>query len=830
MLQDLRYALRTLVRKPGFASVAILSLALGIGANTAIFSLLNSIRLSALPVTRPEELVILTDPSDSGLDIGWHSGDRKLLTYPEFLQLRDRTSSFASLMASQSSVSRVPARINGGAPEDLQTRMVSAEYFTTLGVPAILGRTFDPAGARTEGAAPYAVISDDFWQRRFGGRPDAIGARLTISGTVFEIVGVMPPAFFGETVGQRPDVWMPLVMQARVAPGRDWLRDRQGTLDKVMWLHVFGRLRPGVSIEQASADANTVFRQDLAAFYGSRSLAQAEHRDFLDQRLKVQPAANGASKARGQFTGPLLTMLAAAAMVLLIACANLGNLLLARATSRTREVSVKLALGITRGRLIRGFMIESLVLSLLGGMAGVILASFIRTGLLVLVPVSVQLPGTGGWTVFAFAFLLTLVVGSVLGLLPALRAASTDFQAGLKAQGRGLAGSPLWQRVSQFVVVGQFALSLPLLVATGLLLQSLANLQQVDLGYARERLLTVWVNVETAGYEPARRPALFERLLTRVRAIPGVRGASYARNGLFSASVSQGEVVVQGYTPRGRNDSGSAWDPIGPGFFSTIGVPVLLGREFTEQDTATSARVCLINEAFAALFFADRNPLGLGIGADNPCQIVGVVKNVRSQALRGDIEHQYYMPAAQAASMPREARFIIRTAGEPADMIGTVRRALLQEDPNLPVIAQPLTTVIDASMVQDRLLARLSFAFGAIGLVLAALGLYGVLSFGVSRRTNEIGIRKALGAQEGDVIAMILRETSVLVVIGLVVGLALTALGLRVIGSRLYGLSATDPATFVLAVGILVAVALFAAWVPSYRASRVDPLIALRRD
>jgi predicted permease len=830
MLQDLRYAIRVLTKKPGFAAVAILSLALGIGANTAIFSLLNSIRLSTLPVTKPEELVILTDPADSGLDIGWDTGDRELMTYPEFLQMREQATSFASLMASQSSLSRVQARVNGGEPEDLQTRLVSAEYFATLGVPAALGRTFGPGEAQTEGSAPLAVISHDFWQRRFGGRADAVGSTLTLYGTVFSIIGVTPPSFFGETVGQRPDAWMPLVMQASVAPGRDWLRDRPGTLDKVMWLHVFGRLKPGVPIEKAGAEVNTVFQQGLAAFYGSRSLPPEEQRNFLNQRLNVRPAATGASRVRGQFSGPLVMMLAAAAMVLLIACANLGNLLLARATARNREVSVKLALGVTRARLIRGFVVESLVLAVLGGAVGLAAASLMRTGLLLLVPDTIQLPRSTEWSELGFAFLLTLVVGIVLGLLPAMRTANTDFLAGLKEQGRGVAGSPLWQRVSKFVVVGQFALSLPLLVAAGLLLQTLSNLERIDLGYAKERLITVRVNVETAGYEPARRLPLFERLLERVRAVPGVRGASYARNGLFSGSSSGGEVVVEGYTPRGKNDSGASWDAVGPGYFSTLGVPVVLGREINEQDRATSPRVCVINEAFSKLFFANRNPLGMRIGQQNPCQVVGVVKDIRSQALRGDIEHQYYMPATQAESIPRDLRFAVRTAGEPATVMSDVRRALLQVDPNLPVTAQVFTDVVNAGMVQDRLLARLSFAFGIVGLVLAALGLYGVLSFGVSRRTNEIGIRKALGAQHRDVIVMILRETFILVVIGLAVGLTVAALSLRFIRSRLYGLEAADPATFVFAVGILVAVSLFAAWLPSYRASRVDPLIALRRD
>jgi predicted permease len=832
MRNDLRYAARTLASNPAFAAVAILSLALGIGANTAIFSLLNSIRLSALPVSNPHELVILTDPGSAGVAVGRWGGERGLLTYGEFEQLRDQSASFSGLMACQSSLERVQARVDGGEPEEIQARMVSAEYFTTLGVSAALGRLFGE-DERAEGGAPHAVISYDYWQRRLGGRADVLGVKMVIRQGAFTIVGVTPPSFFGETVGQRADAWLPLSMQATLLPGRDWLHDTPGDVAKVMWLHVFGRLKPGTTIEQAQAEVNPIFQRGLATYYGGSALTPADQKRFLDQRLRLRPAGTGASQIRGQFSEPLLMLLAAAALVLLIACANLGNLLLARTTARSREISVRLALGASRGRLMRQLLTESLLLALLGGLTGLAAAFVLRAGLLRLVSDSIVLPTTPDARVVGFAFTLTLAAGLMLGLLPALRATKTNAAAGLKEQGRGLTGSAAWLRVGKFVVVGQLALSLPLLVSAGLLVRTLTNLQQVDLGYAKERLLMVRVDVQTAGYEEPRRLALFEQLLHRIRVVPGVAAVTYSEHGLFTGNDSGDRVVVEGYVPQGDDDEGSSWDTLGPGYFSTLGIPIMLGRELSQQDQRAGSNVCVINEAFAKQFFEGRNPLGMHVtrvfgDQQDTCRIVGVAGDSRSRArsIRGEIEHRFYLPA----TAPGTVSFAIRTPTEPSNVIADVRRAVLQVDPNLPITARPLTELLDERMVQDTLLARLSIAFGIVALLLSAIGLYGVLSYGVARRTNEIGIRKALGAQHGAVMAMILRETGVLLVVGLAAGVALSAAGIRLITSRLYGLEPTDPVTFAVALAVLSCVALVAAGLPAYRASRVDPLVALRHE
>jgi predicted permease len=834
--QDLRYAIRMLAANPGFTAVAVLSLALGIGANTAIFSLLSNVMLSTLPVRAPHELVILTNPNAAGVSAGSQTGERSLLTYAEFRQMQDEVKSFASLMASQSATDRVQARIAGGEPEEIVTRMVSGSYFTTFGVPAALGRTFTMDDDRVEGAAPYAVISHEFWQRRFGGGADAVGSTIALAGGTFTVIGVAPATFLGETVGERPDAWLPLVMQAAVLPGRDWLRDNPASAEKVMWLHAFGRLRPGVTLDTAQANVNVVFQQGLAAYYSGSGLSPESRRRFLDQRLRVRPAATGASTLRNSFAEPLYVLLGAAALVLLIACANVGNLLLARTTARNREMSVRLALGASRGRLIRQLLTESLCLSALGGLVGLAAAFLMRAGLLQLVADPIALPGTLDARVLGFLFGVTVLAGLLLGLLPALRTTKTHVFAGLKEQGRGLIGSAAWLRVGKLVVVGQLALSVPLLVGAGLLLRTLSNLQQADLGFPKESLLTVRVDAEAAGYEKPRQAAAIDQLLARIRAVPSVRVATYSNNGLFGGSDSGDEIEVEGYTRRGDNDRGSRYDQVGPDYFSTLGIPVRLGREITAEDREGGLQVCVINETFAKRFFDGRNPIGLHVtqiyaNQRKVYQVVGVVQDSRQNRIRGEIEHRFYVPATQPAAEISGVTFAVRPAGQASGVMAGVRQVVRQTEPGMVMVAaRTLTESVDRRLGQDRLLARLSIAFGAVALVLAAIGLYGVLSYGVARRTSEIGIRKALGAQHGAVMAMILRETGWLLVFGLIAGSALAVAALRLITSRLYGLEATDPIAFATAIVLLAIVAGLATWLPARRASRVDPLVALRYE
>jgi predicted permease len=834
--QDLRHALRVFAASPGFTAAAVLSLALGIGANAALFSLLNSVLFSALPVRHAQELVILTDPSAHGVQIGSQGGDRSLLTYEEFRQLQDGNHSFVALMSSGSSLQRTTASVSGGDTEEIAVRLVSASYFSTLGVSTVVGSSFDPAREPAPGAAPYAVIAYDYWQRRFGGRNDAIGRSISLPGGIVSVIGVAPAPFFGETVGERPDVWIPLAMQSAVLPRRDWLHDAPGNAEKTMWLHAFGRLRPGVTLDRAQADANVIFQQGLAAYYASIA-DEAARKQFGNQRLKLTAAATGASSVRSTFSEPLIVLLVAAGLVLLIACSNLGNLLLARTAARAREMSVRLALGANRGRLIRQLLTESLFLATAGGLAGLVTALLVRNGVLALVhDPTIVLSSAMSLRALAFVFALTIAAGLVLGLLPAMRITNTQPVTGLREPGRGIAGSAAWQRIGKVVVIGQLALSLPLLVGAGLLVRTLVNLRHVDVGYSKDGLVTARIDATPAGYDAVRQTLAFDQLLAKIRALPGVRAATYSDNGLFGGSDNGDEIIVEGHTPTGRADGGSRYDAVAPRYFSTLGIPVLLGREFTEEDHAGARPVCVINETFAKRFFNGRNPIGMHVTqhyADerHTYEVVGVVRDSRQSRLRGEIEHRFYTPLTYPSAHITSPTFIVRSAADNTGLFERLRRTLREAEPNMPVLR--VTTVneaIDVRMVQDRLLAQLSIVFGIVAALLAAIGLYGVLSHGVTRRTNEIGIRKALGAQQRALIAMILRETGGLLLVGMIVGGGVSIAAIRLITSRLYGLSASDPATIAGAVAGLMVVAALATWLPAYRASRVDPLVALRQE
>jgi predicted permease len=835
--QDLRHAGRIFAASPGFTAVAVLSLALGIGANTAIFSLLNSVLMNRLPVRNPHELVILTDPGSSAVARGMQQGERRLATYQEFLQLQDN-SAFVSLMASSSVTLRTDARVAGGEPEPLVIRLASMNYFATLGVSAAIGRTFAAEREPAAGNAPFAVVSHEFWQSRLAGRPDVVGRTLSFRGAILTIVGVAPASFLGETVGERPDVWIPLAMQHAVLPGRDWLNDEPGSVEKVMWLHLFGRLAPGVTRERAQASTNVTFQQGLATYYGSIGDVGTRTR-YRDQRLTLRDAATGASTLRRSFAEPLWVLLGAAGLVLLIACANLGNLLLARTTARGREMAVRLALGAGRSRLIRQLLTESALLAVAGGLAGLVMAGVLREALLHRVAdPTITLPSALDVRTLAFVFGLTVAVGLVLGLLPALRISDTRPAVALR-DGKGIAGSAAWLRVGKLVVIGQLALSLPLLVGAGLLVSTLVNLQRVDLGYPMEDLLMVRVDAEPAGYEAVRQATAFETLVARLRGIPGVRAATYSYNGLFSSIDNGDRITVEGYTAADASEIGSRYDAVAPGFFSTLGIPVLTGREISDQDQTARRMVCVVNETFAKRFFDGRNPIGLHVTqhfgeSTNTYEVVGVVRDSRQSSLRDEVETRFYTPISRSAARVdgrvSGVTFVIRQRNDSA-VLADVRRVFQRTEPNMPIMsASTLIEAVDRRIVQDRILAQLSIAFGVVAAVLAALGLYGILSYGIARRTNEIGIRKALGAQHGMLIAMIARETGWLVLAGLAVGAALSVAAVRLISSRLYGLSAGDPITFATAVAMLALVALIATWLPAWRTTRVDALLALRYD
>jgi predicted permease len=839
IFQDLRFALRTMAASPGFAVVAILSLALGIGANTAIFSLWNGVLHSSLPVVyKPEQLVMLSNPDDAGMWSGtWNGrtdGPRNHLTYAEFEQLRDHADTFSALMASQSSLSTWQLRFDGGEHEDARGRLVSGGYFQVLGVRPVIGRVFTTAEDRIE--TPYAVICYNYWQRRFGGHLDVLGKTFTIRKAVLTIIGVAPPGFIGETSGQQPDLWIPLRMQPLVLPGQDRLHDVPPS--KAMWLHVFGRLKPRVTQAQAEAQANAIFQAGLESFYGAVASPE-RRRDFLDQRLKARSGAGGASETRHDFSSSLNALLAAVGVLLLIACANLANLLLHRGAARKPEMALRLSLGASRGRLIRQLVTESLGLAALGGVAAIGVAYYLHGALVHMVAESdprFHMSFAVDPVVLAFTLAVTLAAVLLFGVLPAWQATKTDAGASLKQQSRGATGSLGQIRWGRLLVSLQLALSLPLLVGAGLLARTVDNLQRADLGFPSEHLLLVRVDSRDVGYDAARGGNLVRDLLDQFQRIPGVRAASFSHLGVFSGGNSSLEIEVEGYPPKQDDDRDSALDVVGPGYFSTLGVPVVLGREILDSDDAGAPKVCVINEAFAKRFFNARNPIGRRITSINnykrtTYQVVGVAKNARTQGLRENVAPRYFVPAMQPVLATNNPTFLIRTNTETASVMAAVRKSIRNVDASLPIMeAQSIEEQMAPLTAQDRTTAQLAIVFACAALTLAAVGLYGVLSYGIARRTGEIAVRIALGAKPGRVIAMILGETFSLVIAGLALGAGLSYSALRLIDSRLYGVARQDPLTLSLATALLLLVALSAAYVPARRAARLDPMTALRQE
>lgn len=839
VLKDLRYSGRALCHNPVFTVVAVLSLALGIGVNTAIFSLFDALLLRALPVNDPSRLVMVSDPNSAGVSIGTQTGIRNLFTYEEFAKMRNRNQVFTGMLAAESNASRMNVSIDGGSLEEMRTRLVSGDYFSTLGVKPLIGRTFTAENENAPGSDPYAVISYAYWKKRFGLDASVLGKTFQVHKTFFTIIGVTSPRFFGETVGDAPDAWLPMMMEPLVKPGRDWLHDDPSKAEKVMWLLVQGRLKPGVSEKRAESSLNVLFQQILHETAGT-NLPPDRLRELADQKIKIQSARKGASPLRDDFNEPLLVLMTVVGLVLLIACANVANLVLARATARQREIGVRLALGASRGRLIRQLLTESILLAFVGGALGILLAFWASDLLLRMVasgpnpvPLDVHLDAR----ILAFTAGISIFAGLLFGLIPAYRATSVDVSSTLKENSKGVIGSGARITIGKALVISQVAISLLLLIGAGLFLRTLQNLQLVDLGYAREKLLLVRIDALEAGYKDVPRAAVFRTLLERFRSIPGVRSVTLSENGLFSGTDSADRITVEGYKPRKRGDDNARFDQIGPNYFSTIGVPLLLGREIGPQDTESSPHVCVINESMAHFFFAGQNPVGKHITDEFPdtretFQIVGVSKDDRDHRLRGEVPRRFYIPFFQGlGGIPPAANFEIRTFADPTSLVKTVRREVEQVDRTLPILnISPLGELVDRTLTQERLIAQLSAFFGALALLLACVGLYGVLSYSIARRTNEIGIRMALGAEQTTVLGMILRETLVVVAIGVAIGIPAAFALTRLVSSKLYGLKASDPLTMILASAILAAVAMFAGYLPARRASRVDPLDALRYE
>ncbi len=844
--QDVRYGMRMLAKAPGFTLVAVLTLALGIGANTAIFSVLDSVLLRSLPVPHPEQLVVLTNPDEHGAHFGSQSGERSMLAYSEFEYLRDHNQVFSHMFAADSSLPDADATISwsptGATPakETVSVRLVSGDYFDTLGIKAAAGRTFTSEVDHARGAAPVAVVSYAFWKKRFGLNPAVLGQTIQIHSTSFEIVGVASPGFFGETVGESPDIWVPMMMQASIYPGKDFLTASPGLVNQYMWLQVMGRLKPEISLAQAKAAVNVDFKNMLESNVGT--LAGEERRSALDQRLNPQPGGRGASTLSEDFGQPLKLLMVLVGLVLLIACANVANLLLARGAARQKEFGMRLAMGAGRWRLIRQLLTETLLLALLGGTAGIILAQWGDALLLRMVSDSgssnIQLSLQPDARMLAFTLGLTLLTAILFGLIPSLHVTRMNMSPILKSTAMGGLGESGSRRlpVGKLLVVTQVAVSLILLIAAGLSVRSLSELSKVNLGYRRENLLLFRVDAAAGGFKTPASIHLYQQLLERIAAIPGLSSVTVSHNGLFSHSESGDPVSVEGYTAKQGEEMNSRFDHIGPKYFSTLGIPVLIGREIEGQDSTGTIRAAVVNQTFVRRFFSGANPIGKHIRDTYPgnvqeMEVVGVVADAKYNDLREKARPRVYVPLFNPIWDQTAAVYEVRTFADPAGISAAIRQAVKETSGSLPPVEiNTMSGLVDESLQTDRFIERLSAAFGVLALVLASIGLYGIMAYTVARRTRDIGIRLALGAEPGNILRQVLRETLTLVLLGFIIGVPIAIGGTHFVRSMLFGLGVADPFAIAFAVLTLACVAAIAGFVPARRASRVDPMIALRYE
>jgi len=865
--QDLRYGLRAMRQAQGFTAVAVLSLALGIGANTAIFSLVDAVLLKMLPVQNPRELALLnwsshTWPESIMSNVAGDMDEDKTggmtstsFSYAVYDQIHARSQTFSSVLALAGNGSDLNVGYEG-VPGRADGELVSGTFFSTLGVVPILGRAITPDDDRL-GAPPVAVISYEYWQRRFGRDPGVVGRKFTVNSVPFSIAGVCPQDFYGVQPGRSVEVWLPLHAQPLVEP--NWTSgswNGTGTppagslfaMRDQWWLLIMGRLKPGITQAQARSELEVLLQQAIAP--DIRPSTKAE----TIPHLRVLPADKGLNDLRSEFSKPLFILMTVVALVLLIACSNVANMQLARSTTRHREIAVRLAIGAGRKRLIGQLLTESMLLAATGGALGLLFA-FWGTRVLMAFMSSgrdpVRLSVTPDLRVLGFTAIVSLLTGILFGLSPALRTTRVDLTPALKESGdRSQAGVQgrygLRSGLGRTLVIVQVGLSLLLLVGAGLFVRTLTNLGKVNTGFERHNLLLFGIDPTQDGYRQQRLADFYLELARRIEVLAGVRSVSASNYTMIGGGGSVIRVHILGDAPKPGEKNGGvdAWiNAVGPHFFETMGMPLVLGRSLNESDTEAAPGVAVVNQEFVRRYLGAGNPLGKRLGSPEDSQtasieIVGVVGDAKFNDLRQEIPPTVYRPFLQGASgqIPvlgalGAMRFEVRTAGDPIAMVPAVRRVAQAMDPNLALYdVRSQTEQINETLFQERLFARLTGFFGGLALVLGCIGVYGVMAFAVTRRTREIGIRMALGANRGEIVGMVLRETLALVTIGVALGIVATLETSRLVASFLFGLKPNDPLTIAGAALLMVAAAAFAGYVPARRASRVDPMVALRYE
>jgi putative ABC transport system permease protein len=833
--QDLRYGLRQLAKSPGFAAVAILTLAMGIGANAAIFQLIDAVRLRTLPVKDPNRLAIV-HIEKKNWGSGRFDGPYAEFTFPLWQQVQQRQQAFSSI-AAWSGGAREEANLARGGEVDMAPRIwVSGEFFETLGVQPMLGRLISDADDQ-RGCAGGVDISYSFWQRRYGGDASAIGKQITLDNHSFPILGVTPPNFYGVSVGDRFDVAMPLCAEPII--NGEFSRIT-GERARESWsLSIFGRLKPDWTREHASAQLGAIASPSLHETIPPQYDAEGV-KHYLDYAFQAWPAENGFSQMRKDTSDPLWLMLGLSGLVLLIACANLANLMLARATSREREIAVRLALGASRGRLIRQLLSESALLAIAGAVCGGFLAAVLSRFLLALIatpdnPVFLDMPMD--WRVLAFAAGLAVLTTILFGLAPALRAGHASVGAVLKAEGRGMTAGRMRFRFQRILVASQVALSLVLLAGALLFVRSLRNLMLRDPGFQQDGVLVADIDFTRLNLTVERQDPFTNDLLERIRAIPGVAAAAASDRSPVNGDTSNDWVLDD----KGGHPNGAAFeDYVGPGYFQTIENPMLAGRDFNPNDTATSPRVAIVNQTFVKKFLDGvKDPIGKQFRVWAPTGqtpryyvVVGEVMDSVYNDMHEPMQAVMYFPRTQVVqpfAYPG-ATLLIRSRAGIAGVLNPVKETITEAGPEIDIHFRVLRTQIRESLKQDELIATLCGFFGVLAVLLAAIGLYGVISYTVALRTNEIGIRMALGSQPSGVVRLVLGEVAMLIAIGIVVGAGLTLAGGKAVTSLLYGLAARDPLTLVAAAVLLTAIGFAASFIPALRATRVDPMVALRHE